>query len=295
MKYYPFGVCRNSPENFPTDRLFTGQRLDDTGLYYYGARYYDASMGRFISADTIIPNPANPQSFNRYSYCLNNPLKYIDPSGHDVLISGVDVEDIDAALASGDYMRLVAIARALGEDIDTLIAYGKFRSGDPGVTELLESSDYDFHITEIYDSNASFTIYMDTYTELMDDPIPTVLAAEGSPAADIIGGAFAMSTGNRLWFLKWGNVRIRYQHMAPDYLGKVIREECYHYAEQMEAGTISWYLDYSISYIFNLAIRWDHKKAYNSIPSERDAKKYAGISSEKITPFWLEWLLERIL
>jgi hypothetical protein len=39
-------------------------------------------IGRFISADTIVPNPANPQSLNRYSYCLNNPLKYIDPTGH---------------------------------------------------------------------------------------------------------------------------------------------------------------------------------------------------------------------
>jgi RHS repeat-associated protein len=66
----------------PTDKLFTGQRLDGTGLYYYNARYYDPSIGRFISPDTIVPHPANPQSFNRYSYCLNNPLTYIDPSGH---------------------------------------------------------------------------------------------------------------------------------------------------------------------------------------------------------------------
>jgi RHS repeat-associated protein len=67
----------------PTDRLFTGQRLDDTGLYYYGARYYDPQIGRFISPDTLVHNFANPQSFNRYSYCLNNPLKYIDPTGFD--------------------------------------------------------------------------------------------------------------------------------------------------------------------------------------------------------------------
>jgi hypothetical protein len=42
---------------------------------------YDPTIGRFISPDTVIPNPANPQCFNRYSYCLNNPLKYTDPSG----------------------------------------------------------------------------------------------------------------------------------------------------------------------------------------------------------------------
>jgi RHS repeat-associated protein len=95
MKYLPFGECLNSPPNLPTDKLFTGQRLDGTGLYYFNARYYDPLIGRFISPDTIIPHPANPQSFNRYSYCLNNPLKYIDPSGHS---------------PGDDYMRLIDVA-----------------------------------------------------------------------------------------------------------------------------------------------------------------------------------------
>jgi len=82
VKYLPFGEARASV-NIPTDKLFTGQRLDGTGLYFYNARYYDPSIGRFISPDTVIPHPADPQSFNRYSYCRNNPLKYTDPSGHD--------------------------------------------------------------------------------------------------------------------------------------------------------------------------------------------------------------------
>jgi RHS repeat-associated protein len=81
VKYLPFGETRANV-TVPTDKLFTGQRLDGTGLYYYNARYYDPAIGRFISADTVIPNMANPQCFNRYSYCLNNPLKYTDPSGH---------------------------------------------------------------------------------------------------------------------------------------------------------------------------------------------------------------------
>jgi RHS repeat-associated protein len=85
IKYYPYGSTRSG--SVPTDKKFTGQRLDETGLYYYGARYYDAGIGRFINADTIVPDPANPQVFNRYSYCLNNPLKYIDPSGNIVEFS----------------------------------------------------------------------------------------------------------------------------------------------------------------------------------------------------------------
>ena len=46
------------------------------------ARFYLGSIGRFASADTIVPDLANPQAFNRYSYTINNPLKYTDPGGH---------------------------------------------------------------------------------------------------------------------------------------------------------------------------------------------------------------------
>jgi PAS domain S-box-containing protein len=42
----------------------------------------DPYLNRFVSPDSIIPDPANPQSFNRYSYAYNNPVKYTDPSGH---------------------------------------------------------------------------------------------------------------------------------------------------------------------------------------------------------------------
>jgi hypothetical protein len=52
-------------------------------LYYYGSRWYDPALGRFAQADSIVPEAHNPQSLNRFSYTLNNPLKYIDPSGHD--------------------------------------------------------------------------------------------------------------------------------------------------------------------------------------------------------------------
>jgi RHS repeat-associated protein len=81
IKYFPFGLTRSS-DTLPTDKEFTGQRLDSTALYYYGARYYDPEIGRFISPDTVVPDPSNPQALNRYSYCINNPLKYTDPTGH---------------------------------------------------------------------------------------------------------------------------------------------------------------------------------------------------------------------
>jgi hypothetical protein len=47
-----------------------------------GARWYDPSLNRFLSPDSIIPDFSNPQSLNRYSYCFGNPLGCVDPSGH---------------------------------------------------------------------------------------------------------------------------------------------------------------------------------------------------------------------
>ena len=48
----------------------------------YHARFYHPTRGRFTQPDTIIPSPANPQSLNRYTYVINNPIRYVDPSGN---------------------------------------------------------------------------------------------------------------------------------------------------------------------------------------------------------------------
>ncbi len=82
QRYTPYGAPRWSSGTLPTDYTFTGQRAESFGLMDYNARYYSPVMGRFISPDTIVPNPANPQLFNRYSYAGNNPILYNDPDGH---------------------------------------------------------------------------------------------------------------------------------------------------------------------------------------------------------------------
>lgn len=101
----PWGAIRSGSIS-QTTLNYTGQRKDGTGLLYYHARYYDLGLGRFISADTIVPGsgaltlwpsdataaplfgqqnapgPQNPQELNRYAYVQNNPLRYTDPDGH---------------------------------------------------------------------------------------------------------------------------------------------------------------------------------------------------------------------
>jgi len=91
-EYFTFGKDRftESATAFPVSKRFTGQILDEeTGLYFYNARYYDPVLGRFIQPDSMISDLDNPQSYNRYSYTLNNPLKYTDPSGHIVFLAAV--------------------------------------------------------------------------------------------------------------------------------------------------------------------------------------------------------------
>ena len=87
--YYPYGGKRTGNFSSLTTKRFTGQYHEAAipggeGLYYYNARWYDPKLGRFTQADTLVPEPSNPQDLNRFSYGRNNPVRYSDPSGHVV-------------------------------------------------------------------------------------------------------------------------------------------------------------------------------------------------------------------
>jgi RHS repeat-associated protein len=89
QRYTPFGTPRGSATLAATDFRFTNQRSEEAALgslYDYGARFYSPALGRFLSADTVVPSPGNPQALNRYSHAYNNPLKYIDADGHVPII-----------------------------------------------------------------------------------------------------------------------------------------------------------------------------------------------------------------
>jgi len=65
-----------------TTRGFTGhEQIDEMGLVHMNGRVYDPKLGRFLQADPFVQALKNSQSLNRYSYVLNNPLSYTDPSG----------------------------------------------------------------------------------------------------------------------------------------------------------------------------------------------------------------------
>jgi RHS repeat-associated protein len=83
-EYDPWGAVSKSIGNIDQTHRFTGQELDpESGLYYYSGRYYDQEISRFISPDPYIQAPDDPQNLNRYSYVLNNPQGYVDPTGYE--------------------------------------------------------------------------------------------------------------------------------------------------------------------------------------------------------------------
>ncbi|WP_211205756.1 RHS repeat-associated core domain-containing protein [Orenia marismortui] len=87
--YMPFGGDLARPNQIEVQNdsgesyKYTGQKqVASIGLYYYGARYYDPSIGRFITEDSYRGELDKPQSQNVYIYVMNNPLRYTDPTGN---------------------------------------------------------------------------------------------------------------------------------------------------------------------------------------------------------------------
>ena len=83
--FYPFGGERVITDSLDNNYKFTSKERDaESGLDYFGARYYGSSMGRFSSPDPkgiSLRHLLNPQKLNKYSYVLNNPLGFVDPNG----------------------------------------------------------------------------------------------------------------------------------------------------------------------------------------------------------------------
>jgi RHS repeat-associated protein len=129
-RYLPYGAIRWESGLWPTDRRFTGQRWEASlGLYDYWARFYDPTLGRFLQPDPIVPEPGNPQALNRYAYVYNNPLRYVDGSGHlpvaPLLVAGAIVllKAIDYGWTAWDvYQSGRTLANPLATDEEKLVA-----------------------------------------------------------------------------------------------------------------------------------------------------------------------------
>jgi RHS repeat-associated protein len=109
MAYDPFGKRRTTGGAYDqngtlrganTDRGFTGhEHLDDLGFIHMNGRIFDPTLGRFLSADPYIQYADNLQSYNRYSYLMNNPLNATDPTGYFKLKKALKIVAVVAIAA----------------------------------------------------------------------------------------------------------------------------------------------------------------------------------------------------
>lgn len=100
----------SEPSLFVAGRGFTGhEHLPWFNLINMNGRVYDALNGSFLSPDPVVQKPGNSQGYNRYSYCMNNPLRYIDPSGYTWFSNFGDWLG-----SSGKTLLITAVACAVG-------------------------------------------------------------------------------------------------------------------------------------------------------------------------------------
>ncbi len=101
--YDDFGTSISFGDSSVKNELtYTGAVYDElTGLYYMNARYYDSGTGRFLSQDSVRGNAKDENTWILYTYCANDPINYVDPSGQ-ISVTVNDVKDgLGAAAAEG--------------------------------------------------------------------------------------------------------------------------------------------------------------------------------------------------
>ena len=123
--YQPYGE-EWLPQGGTQPLRFTGKERDaETGLDYFGARYYGSKIGRFTTVDPVLDQKdalLNPQKWNRYAYGRNSPLRYVDPDGRDD--RGVMERDFSAARAPGRASRVVAANTATAASREAIPGLG---------------------------------------------------------------------------------------------------------------------------------------------------------------------------
>ena len=137
-EYLPFGGSWFSEGAAKYLPKFNSQETDrESGLIFFNARHYDAAMCRFVTADSVVPYEDDTQSWNRYSYCRNNPAGFGDPSGNvfetlwDAASIGAGVTELIDSIKYGSGQDIALCAGAIV--VDSLAAAVPFVPGGAGI------------------------------------------------------------------------------------------------------------------------------------------------------------------
>jgi RHS repeat-associated protein len=141
--YKAFGESRHTDGTLGTDYKFTGQRSEAAlGIYFFQSRWFDPSLGRFTQPDTIVPTQTQgTQAWDRYAFVNNNPVRYIDPTGHSV-----DCGLGDSYCTVGYYspVALIAIYHSNYDDFDFVNGSGVAEQENQEIDDFLNTHP-DYH------------------------------------------------------------------------------------------------------------------------------------------------------
>ncbi|QSX06731.1 hypothetical protein JYG23_04605 [Sedimentibacter sp. zth1] len=233
-RYDVFGNIQTgitSPYNL---RGYTGHLYDDkASLVYMNARWYNPNVGRFMTEDTYRGNISNPQSLNQYAYALNNPVNYVDPTGHlaeytedqiknmsrdeldDKLkeMSDIWFEDEDEFLETGKYTEKQNIAHQNAELMrklrpktyylaDTNTKYGDWNKAikDDNGSRIIYTYERTVKITEIYKNDYDTKEIFGNGVEKYDVTVTAAeLAKSNQEAIKISAGSIDLEWNEKIY------------------------------------------------------------------------------------------------
>ena len=195
-------------------RGYTGhEMLQDFNLINMNGRVYDPASARFLSPDNYVQFPYDSQNFNRYSYCLNNPLKYTDPSGElfgiddffvvvavGAVVGGIfnvasHSENINSFNSFASYFSVGAFAGGVGAGL-SMVPFGVGGVIGGALTGLLSGSAFGFILGggNSYLNNGDFSHF---WGDAFHDAL--VYGISGAVAGGIAGGYSAYKDGKNIW------------------------------------------------------------------------------------------------
>lgn len=134
-EYDAFGSIVGKSGSAESNYLFTNQEFDnESELYYYNAKYYNPTLGRFISRDPMLGRKGDVLSKNSYIYVKNNPLKYVDPTGEieeglwNSFVQNDYVQGMagyGVGLGEGLWSTVKSVGNMFAHPIDTAIGIGQ--------------------------------------------------------------------------------------------------------------------------------------------------------------------------
>ncbi|QSX06723.1 RHS repeat-associated core domain-containing protein [Sedimentibacter sp. zth1] len=227
MIFYRYDVSGNIQTGISVPcnlRGYTGHLYDDkASLVYMNARWYNPNIGRFMTEDTYRGNISNPQSLNQYAYALNNPVNYVDPTGHFAVytksmilamsrsevdseissMSDIWFEDYDIFLETGEHTEKQNIAHQNAElmrelrpytyYLDTTnTKYGDWNKAikDDNGSRIIYTYERTVKITEIYKNDYNTKEIIGTGVEKYDVTVTAKeIAQENQEAIESIVGS----------------------------------------------------------------------------------------------------------